>query len=133
MSQQTELEKLEAQAAEVQLGVLGQGRVARRQHEPVATQPVNITGVVAHRALEQRVRQRRQAHRCSGMAIADFLNGVGGQHPHRVDRSRIDLGPVVGVARAGDFSGNMPTEVPSGGILAGLSTSTAAGDQVNVA
>ena len=62
----------------------------------------SVARVVAHLPLEQRVRQRRQAHRGPGMTVADLLHRVRRQHPDRVDRGRIQLGPVVRVIRAGE-------------------------------
>ena len=100
-AQRLDVGQLQAEAAEVELQVQGQAAVPGRQHEPVAAQPVRVAGIVAHRALKQRVGQRGQAHRRPGMAVADFLDRVGGQHPDGVDRGRIDLGPVVGVVRLG--------------------------------
>ena len=100
-AQRLDVGQLEAEAAEVELQVQRQAAVPAGQHEPVAAQPVGVAGVVAHRALKQRVGQRRQAHRRPGMAVADFLHRVGGQHPNGVDGGRVDLGPVVGVVRCG--------------------------------
>src|ERR1700736_6184818 len=44
---------------------------------------------------------RRQAHRRTGMAIADLVHRVRRQHPYGVHRGRIHLGPVVGVMGPG--------------------------------
>ncbi len=100
--QRLDVGQLEAEPAEVQLDVQRQAAVPAGQHEAVAAQPVQVAGIVPHLALEQRVRQRRQAHRRAGMAVADLLHGVGGQHPDGVDGDRVDVGPVVRMVGAGE-------------------------------
>ena len=105
-AQRLDVVELETEAAQVQLDVQGQAGVPAGQHEPVAAQPVHVARVVAHLALEQRVRQRRQAHRGAGVAVADLLHRVRGQHPDGVDGDRVDVGPVVGVVGAGE-GGNL--------------------------
>ena len=101
-AQRLDVGQLEAESAEVQLDVERQAGVPTGQHEPVAAQPVDVAGVVAHLALEQRVRQRRQAHRRAWMAVADLLHRIRRQHPDGVDATGVDVGPVVGVVRAGE-------------------------------
>ncbi len=89
-----EVAELETEAAEVQLHVLGERRVPRREDEPVTAQPVGIGRVVTQHALIQQVRRRRQAHRRAGVAVADLLHGIGGQHAGGVHRAPIDVFPV---------------------------------------
>jgi hypothetical protein len=100
-AQRLDVGQLQTEAAEVELQVEGQAAVPAGQHEPVAAQPMGVAGVMAHRALEKGVSQRRQAHRRPGMAVADFLDRVSRQHPDGVYGDRVDLGPVVGVVRLG--------------------------------
>jgi hypothetical protein len=57
---------------------------------------------VPHDPLEQGVGQRGEAHRGAGVAVADLLHGVGRQHPDRVDRAAVQVGPVVGHLGAGE-------------------------------
>ena len=76
------------------------------QDEPVAAQPVHIARIMPHHPLEQRVGQRRQTHSRTRMPIADLLHGIRRQHPSRIDRPGIGVGPVVGVVRLGQF-GNL--------------------------
>ena len=71
------------------------------EDETVATGPVGVARVVPHHPLEQRVRQRRQAHRGAGVAVADLLDRVGGQHADGVDGAAVEVGPVVGHAHRG--------------------------------
>ncbi|CNV47090.1 Uncharacterised protein [Mycobacterium tuberculosis] len=100
-AQRLNVGQFQAEAAEVELDVEGQAAVPGRQNEPIAAQPVCVAGIVTHCPLKQRVGQRSQAHRRSRMTVADLLDGIGGQYPDGVDGSRIDLGPVVGMARSG--------------------------------
>ena len=93
--------EFQAEPAEVELQVEGEAAVPAGQHEPVPAQPLGVAGIVAHRPLEEGVGQRRQTHGRAGMSVADLLHGVGGQHPHRVDGGRVELGPIVGVVRSG--------------------------------
>ena len=71
------------------------------EDEPVAADPVGVGGVVSHDALEQRVGQRGEAHRGAGVAVADLLYGVRGQHPDGVDGAPVQIGPVVRDVRPG--------------------------------
>ncbi len=100
--QRRDVGELQPEPAEIQLDVERQAAVPGGQHESVATQPVEVAGVVAHLALKQRVRQRRQAHRGPRMAVADLVHRVRRQHPNGVDRGRVQLRPVVRVIRAGE-------------------------------
>ena len=63
------------------------------QHEPVAAGPVRVGRIVPHHLLEQQVRRRGQAHRRTGVAVADLLDRVHREHPHGVDRALVELGP----------------------------------------
>ena len=93
-AQRLEVVELQAPAAEEELDVERQARVAARQHEPVAARPVRVGGVVPHHLLEEQVRRGRQAHRRAGVAVADLLDGVHGQHPDGVDGLVVELVPV---------------------------------------
>ena len=93
-AQRLEVVELEAEAAEVQLHVLRERGVAGRQDEPVAPEPVDVGRVVAHDLLEEQVRGRREAHRRSGVAVADLLHGVGGKKSRGVDCLAINGIPV---------------------------------------
>ena len=48
--------------------------------------------------LEQQVRDRGEAHRGAGVAVADLLHGVSGQHPYGVHGPGVEVGPAVGTA-----------------------------------
>ena len=86
--------QLQAEAGQVQLDVEGQGRVARREDEPVAAGPVGVRRVVPHHLLEEGVRGRGQAHRRTGMAVADLLYGIRGQYAGGVNGPLVQLGPL---------------------------------------
>ena len=92
--QRLEVVELEAEAAEVELGVEGDRAVAGAQHEPVARHPVRVGRVVPHHLLEQQVRRRRQAHRGARVAVPDLLHGVHRQHARGVDRLAVQIGPL---------------------------------------
>ena len=87
--------EFEPEAAEVELNVERQAGVSAGQHESVSPGPVRVTRVVPHHLLEQQVRDRCQAHRRSWMAIANVLDGIGGQHAYGVDGLVVDLGPPL--------------------------------------
>ena len=55
-----------------------------------------VVRVVPHGALEQRVGQRREAHRGAGVAAATVLDRVGGEHPDGVHGAGVGVGPVGG-------------------------------------
>ena len=93
-AQRLEIVELEAESAEVELDVQRQARVTAGQDEAVAAHPVRIRGVMPHHTLEQRVGQGRQAHGCSGVSTAAFLNSVCGQNAHRVNGFGVHLAPV---------------------------------------
>ena len=93
--QRLEVVELQAEAAEVELDVQGQAGVSAGEHEPVPARPVGVARVVPHHLLEQQVGHRGQAHRGAGVAVADLLHGVGGEHPDGVDGLRVEIGPAV--------------------------------------
>ena len=93
-AQRLEVVELQAVAGEVELDVERQAGVPGGQHEPVATRPVRVGGVVAEVALEEQVRRRGEAHRGAGMAVADLLHRIHGQHPDGVDRPLVEVGPL---------------------------------------
>ena len=93
-AQRLEVLELQPPAAEEELDVERQARVAARQHEPVAARPVRVGGVVPHHLLEEQVRRGREAHRGAGVAVADLLDGVHGEHPDGVHGLVVELVPV---------------------------------------
>ena len=101
-AQRLDVFQFQPETTEVQLDVQREAAVAARQHEPIAAEPVHVTRVVTHLTLKEGVRQRRQAHRRAGVAVADLLHRIGRQHAHGVDGKRIDIGPVVGVVGLGE-------------------------------
>ena len=101
-AQRLDVLQLQPVARQVQLQVEGEAGVAGGEHEPVAADPVRVARVVPHDPLEQRVGQRRQAHRGAGVAVPGLLHGVGGQYPDRVDGPAVQLGPVRRELRAGE-------------------------------
>lgn len=68
--------------------------MAAGEHEAVAAEPLVVGRVVAHDLLEEQVRQRRQAHRGAGVAVARLLHGVGGQQPDGVDGADVERAPA---------------------------------------
>ena len=93
-AQRLEVVELEAEPGQVELGVEGDAAVPGREHEPVATGPVGVGGVVPHRLLEQGVGHRGQAHRGAGVAVADLLHGVHREHARGVHRALVEVSPV---------------------------------------
>src|SRR5690606_373587 len=87
---------LEAEAAQEELDVLGQARVAGREHEPVAAQPGVVLRVVAHHVLVEQVRGGSEAHRGARVTVADLLHRVSGEDARGVDRPLVELGPALG-------------------------------------
>ena len=90
-AQRLQVVQLQAVAGEVELDVEGQARVAHREHEPVAADPVRVAGVVPQPLLEEQVGRRGHAHRRAGVAVADLLDGVHGQHADGVDRPAVEV------------------------------------------
>ena len=101
--QRLEVVQLESPAAQVELDVQRQAGVTAGQHEPVPARPVRLGRVVPHHLLEQGVGHRRQAHGRAGMAVADLLHGVGGQHPDGVDRPGVQVRPALGQHESSRF------------------------------
>jgi hypothetical protein len=65
--------------------------MAVRQNEAVAIRPDRILRIETHDPVPQRIDQRRQGHRRTGMARLRLLDGVDGQRANRVDRQLIEL------------------------------------------
>ena len=99
-----EVGEFKAESAEVELDVLREARVSTRQDEAVTTDPGGVDRVVTHDALVQRVSERSKTHRGAGVAVAHLLDGVGGKNASRIDRTRVHVGPVLGVGRLGAFA-----------------------------
>ena len=97
-AQRLEIFHLEAEAAQEELDVLRQGRVAHGQYEAVAACPVHIGRVVIEDALVQRVGQRSQRHRSTRVARAAVLDSVCSQNTHGVHSAGIKISPVRGIA-----------------------------------
>lgn len=93
-AQRLEVLQLEAVAAEVELHVLGQRAVARREDEAVASDPLIVAGVAAHDLLEEQVRGGGEADGRAGVAVADLLHGIRGEDSSRVNGLRVDGFPV---------------------------------------
>ena len=93
-AQRLQVVELEPEAAEVQLHVLRQRRVAGREDEPVAAGPVHIGRIVAHDALVQQVGGGSEAHRRARVTVADLLHGVCRQDAGGVHRAPIDFIPT---------------------------------------
>ena len=100
-AQSLDVIELETESAQVQLDVLGEGRVAGGEHEAVAADPLGVLGVVAQDALVEGVRQRSQAHGGAGVAGADVLHGIGGENACQIDRPGVRITPVLGVVSHG--------------------------------
>ncbi len=85
--------QLQPEPTQIQLDVLRQRRMPRREDETITTRPVHIRGVVVHHPLIQQIRRRSETHRRSGVTIADLLDSIRRQHAHGVHRAPIDLFP----------------------------------------
>ena len=94
-AQLLEIFHLQAETAQEELNVEGQGRVADRQHEAVAARPIHVIGVVIENALVKRVGEGSQGHRRAWVPGAAILDGIGSKDAHGVDRASIGLCPVV--------------------------------------
>ena len=79
-------------SAQVQAAVQQHRRVAAREHEAVAIRPVRIGGIVLHVPGEERVGQRREGHRRSGMSRVRLLDRVHGEGADGVDAEQIEIG-----------------------------------------
>jgi hypothetical protein len=75
----------DAVAREVQGRVEEHRSVSRRQHEPVAVEPVRVVGAVPHHSRVERERQWGERHRRARMAGVGLLDGVHRERPDRVD------------------------------------------------
>ena len=93
-AQRLEVVELQPEPAEVELDVLREARVAAGEDETITADPSRVGRVVAHHLLEQQVGHRGEAHRGAGVAVADLLHRVHRQHPARVHRPLVELGPV---------------------------------------
>ena len=76
--------------------------MATGEDEPVPAQPQGVGRVVPHHVLVEQVGQRSQAHGRAWVAVADLLDSVGGEQPHRVDGPDIQ---VVPASAGGDWRG----------------------------
>ena len=85
-----EVLELEAVAVQVELHVLQDRGVARREDEAVAADPGGVAGVATHHLLEEQVGDRREAHRGAGVTVAGGLDRVGGEDARRVDGLLVD-------------------------------------------
>ena len=102
---------LEAEASEEELDVLGEAGVSGGEHEAVAADPGRIGRVVAHEVLVEQVRGRGEAHGGAGVAVADLLDGIHGEHAGGVDRTLVQLGPALrGVEVLGHMQCNLSPE-----------------------
>ncbi len=119
--QRLEVVELQPVPGQVELDVEGQAGVAGGQHEPVPAQPVGVGRVVPHDPLEQRVRDRGQAHRGAGMAVAGLLHRVHRQHPDQCRRSG-----CPGRSSPPGTPAGVPSAGPSGAGAGACSTGSAA-------
>ena len=77
-AQLLEIVHLQAKAAQVELDVLGEGRVTNRQNEAVAAGPVHIGGIVVNDALIQGVGEGSEGHCGAWVAGTAFLYSICG-------------------------------------------------------
>ena len=96
LAQLLEVVELEPETGQVELDVEGQAGVPGGEDEPVAPGPVRVGRVVPHRALEERVRQRCQAHRGARVTTAAVFDGLRGEHPDGVHGAGVEVGPAIG-------------------------------------
>ena len=107
-AQRLQVVELEPEAAEVQLHVLRQRRVAGREDEPVAARPVRVRRIVAHDVLVEQVGGGGEAHRRARVTVADLLHRVRRQHASGVHRAPIDFIPTQFRHRAAFLRGVRP-------------------------
>ncbi len=93
-AERLEVVQLQAVSGQEELDVLGQAGVARGEDEAVPARPVRIGRVVAHQLLVEQVRDGRQAHGRTGMAVTDLLHGIHGQDSNRVHGLLVQVGPL---------------------------------------
>ncbi len=117
LAQRLEVVQRQRVAGEEELDVERQAGVAGGEHEPVASGPVRVGGVVPHDPVEEQVRRRGEAHRRPRVAVAGFLHGVHGQHADRVDGPAVEVGPVESgkLGSVGSHDGCAPRQM--GGTL----------------
>lgn len=96
-AERLEVVELQLVPGKEQLGVEGQRGVAGGEDEAVAAGPLGIRGIVSHHLLKEGVRRRSEAHRGSGVAVADLLHGVRRKQTGRVDGSPVQIGPLKAV------------------------------------
>ena len=68
--------------------------MAARENKPVATEPQRIAGVVSKMVLKQQIRRRRKCHRSAGVAIANLLHRIHGEHARSGDGSIVKVCPI---------------------------------------
>ena len=91
--------QLQSAAAEVQLDILSEGRVATGEDESVATNPLWVLRVETHHPLVEGVGERGKTHRSTGVAGTALLDGVGSEQASSVDSFAIEVCPIAGVVR----------------------------------
>ena len=64
----------------------------RRKNEPVAIMPEGVFRVVLHELRPERICHGRIAHRHARMSRVRLLDGIGREHPYRVDREFVNVG-----------------------------------------
>ncbi len=93
-AERLEVVELEAEPTEVELHILRQRRVADREDEAVAAEPVGVGRVMPQHTLVQQIGGGGQTHRRAGMTVADLFDRIGRQDPGGVHRASIDLVPL---------------------------------------
>ena len=77
-------------AGQVQHRPQQHGGVAVREHEAVAIRPDRIAGIESEDAVPERVHERRERHRCAGMAGVGRLHRIHRQGADGVDRKLVE-------------------------------------------
>ena len=90
-AQRLQVFQLQAETTQVQLDVLGQGRVTSGEDEAVATQPLHIAGIVAHHALVKGVCQRCEAHGGAWVTRTTLLHCISCKNSGEIHRAGIGL------------------------------------------
>ena len=88
-AERLEVVELEAVATEVELDVLGQRAVARREDEAVAADPVVVGRVAAHDLLEQQVCGGSEAHGRARVPVPDLLDRMDLKGDYSAARERL--------------------------------------------
>jgi len=91
-------------ARQVQQRIEQHGGMADRQHEAVTVGPVRVLGVIAEEAAPQRVADRGQGHRRTGVPGVGLLHRVHGQGTDGIDDKLVG----VGAGRCGGTHGKRP-------------------------